>query len=1089
MLYLLITSTFSWGQVPPTLTATGDQYYCPLSQINITTSFSIVPGDEDIDAVFIQISENYTQGEDTLSLTGTHTNITSSWNSSEGKLTLNVISTSATSYLDLIAAVEDVVFESTNTSMSGEKSFSITIDEANYLPSTDHYYEYVASTGITWQNALTAAAAKNHYGLQGYLATITSAEEAQLSGEQAAGAGWIGGSDQETEGVWKWVTGPEAGKSFWIGNGSGTTVGTDIPFANWNTGNSEPNNLGNEDYAHVTAPGVGTSGSWNDLSNTGESSGDYQPKGYIVEYGGTAGDPVLNISASTKISTASITATTAGITCGPGSVTISATPSTGTIYWFSSNTSTTPLSSGLTYTTTISTTTNFYALASVNGCLTGKRSVVQAYVINIPTITSSTDVTICGAGTGTLTATASAGTINWYDALTGGNLVGSGTSFTTPNLVSTTTYYVDATFSSCTTTNRTPVTLNVQYTTAPTGTTTQTFCDIENATISNLIATGTSILWYASASGGTSLDTSTILTNNTTYYASQTVNTCESSNRLPVDVFVYETVVTPSSIITLEACDAASDGSDTDGFALFDLTSKETELLNGKSSSDFTITYFTSATYSSTNEISNPSNFKNTIANGQTIYVRIENNLDTTCKTETSFDIQVNALPTIQNTIDFKNCDEDGTPDGYTDFNLDEASTIITNGDSSLTVTYHTSITDANTGASTAINASPYNNTTGNTVYARVENSFGCYRVATVNLLVSTTSFTSGFMENLENCDNDGTIDGLHVFDLTLASPTIITEFPLGQNLSVHYYKNITDASLEQNEILPQSTYMSETPFSETLIVRVESDDNGDCFGIGEHLTLTVNPIPEFDVDPEATVCLNLPAITLETENPNDVYSYKWTDENGAVISNISTASVTTGGIYTVIATSGLNCQSFPQTVTVIESDIATISLTDITITDGTDNNSITINTTNLGIGDYEFNLDDSFGSYQDEPLFENVAPGLHTIYIQDKNNCGIAEIEVAVIGFPKFFTPNNDGFNDTWQIKGVSADFYATSIIYIYDRFGKIITKIDPTTEGWNGLYNGKMLPSTDYWFTAQLIDENGTIREKKGHFSLIRN
>jgi hypothetical protein len=65
---------------------------------------------------------------------------------------------------------------------------------------------------------------------------------------------------------------------------------------------AEPNqyNGAQENYAHITAPGVGITGSWNDLTNTGDP-GNYQPKGYIVEYGGMSGDPVLKIAASTTI--------------------------------------------------------------------------------------------------------------------------------------------------------------------------------------------------------------------------------------------------------------------------------------------------------------------------------------------------------------------------------------------------------------------------------------------------------------------------------------------------------------------------------------------------------------------------------------------------------------------------------------------------------------------------------------------------------------------------------------------------------------------------------------------------------------------
>ncbi len=277
---------------PPVLTATGNQTYCIGTSQPIVETISITDTDDTTtSSVFIQISNGYVNGEDLLTLTGTHPNITSSWDPVQGELSL----TGPALYTEFETAVAAVEFSSSSLLPSGIRQFSITVGEANYLPPTGHYYEYVPSLGITWTAARDAAALSTYYGLQGYLATLTSQVEADFSGSQATGVGWIGGSDAATEGVWLWVTGPEAGTNFWNGTGGGSTPN----FAFWNT--NEPNQSGDEDYAHITHPNVNPNGSWNDLTNTGAASGNYQPQGYVVEYGGMPGDPVLNITATTTL--------------------------------------------------------------------------------------------------------------------------------------------------------------------------------------------------------------------------------------------------------------------------------------------------------------------------------------------------------------------------------------------------------------------------------------------------------------------------------------------------------------------------------------------------------------------------------------------------------------------------------------------------------------------------------------------------------------------------------------------------------------------------------------------------------------------
>ncbi|MEQ5792181.1 hypothetical protein J4E06_14030 [Muricauda sp. NFXS6] len=288
---------------PPSITATGNQIFCPGDTIPVVDSVEITdPDSSTMDAVYVQITSNYDVSGDVLSLTGTHPNITASYDTSEGRLFLEGPATLA----EFEAAISAVVFQTTATVSSGDtRTFSVVLNEANYLESTGHYYEYVPAEGITWTVARDAAALRTFYGLQGYLATISSQDESDLLGSQAPGAGWIGASDAATEGDWYWVTGPEAGTLFW----RGTAGGTAFAYEFWNSG--EPNQSGDEDYAHITAPGVGLPGSWNDLSNTGAASGDYQPKGYLVEYGGMAGDPPYPDLAATTTITVESTAPTA----------------------------------------------------------------------------------------------------------------------------------------------------------------------------------------------------------------------------------------------------------------------------------------------------------------------------------------------------------------------------------------------------------------------------------------------------------------------------------------------------------------------------------------------------------------------------------------------------------------------------------------------------------------------------------------------------------------------------------------------------------------------------------------------------------
>ncbi|RIA09089.1 gliding motility-associated-like protein [Flavobacteriaceae bacterium MAR_2010_72] len=415
-------------------------------------------------------------------------------------------------------------------------------------------------------------------------------------------------------------------------------------------------------------------------------------------------------------------------------------------------------------------------------------------------------------------------------------------------------------------------------------------------------------------------------------------------------------------------------------------------------------------------------------------------------------------------------CDEDGFPDGFTTFNIDQVFNVITGGANDRNIEYYLSLSDANNGTNT-IDGSAFNNSQNpQTIFAKVTNSTtSCASIAQVTLEVSLTNSNDAI---LEVCDDDGNEDGFRAFTLSNADADVLAGLPPG--LDIAYYQTYNDALLEQN-MLP-NTFTNTTAYSQTIFARVENANA--CYGISE-VQLTVFGLPNIETAFETLYCLNFfpQTITLTGgvigDDPNNYY-YNWSTRE-----TTSTIMVNAIGTYTVTVTNTNGC-SKNRTIAVLPSNIATI--TNINVVDASSNNSIVVLVT--GEGDYEYALDNPNSIFQDSNTFENVRAGLHTVYVRDKNNCGTVSEQVSVIGFPRFFTPNDDGFNDTWQVDGISAQFQAQSIIYIYDRYGKLLKELNPTGLGWDGTFNGDPLPTNDYWFQVTLQDG----RLFKSHFTLKR-
>ncbi|MCF6182695.1 T9SS type B sorting domain-containing protein [Lutibacter sp.] len=448
-----------------------------------------------------------------------------------------------------------------------------------------------------------------------------------------------------------------------------------------------------------------------------------------------------------------------------------------------------------------------------------------------------------------------------------------------------------------------------------------------------------------------------------------------------------------------------------------------------------------------------------------------------------TLDITIYDLPVVTSPVTLTKCDDN--LDGIEDFNLNDANALISSESPLPIFTYFLTETDAIANINTIVNPTAFSNNTQSTVWARIENAVGCFTTAQVDLKVISIDIPNAFMLTYNQCDDltdEDDTNGLTTFDFSTATNQVLNALLPVANLTVAYYETLADAFAETNAINP-SNYTNTTAFTQQIVVRVDKTTDT-CFGLGFHITLNVTPVPIFDLNPNITLCLSSSSATIGVENPTDNYDYLWTDSSGNTIGNTPQINVDTEDTYTVTATdtNGNNCQT-SKDIQVIASPILPLpnfGLNNLEIIDNTSNNSITVNTNNLPSSNYEFSLDSDI--FQTNNVFQTVSGGLHTVKIRDIENCLEASVQVNLISIPNFFTPNNDGSNDTWQVTGI--DNQPNTKIYVFDRFGKLIAILNPLGNGWNGLYKGNPLPSTDYWYKVELEDG----RVLRGHFSLIR-
>ncbi len=424
-------------------------------------------------------------------------------------------------------------------------------------------------------------------------------------------------------------------------------------------------------------------------------------------------------------------------------------------------------------------------------------------------------------------------------------------------------------------------------------------------------------------------------------------------------------------------------------------------------------------------------------------------------------------------------CDADQNSfDGLTIFNLKQAEIQLTGGLPNLSVSFFADIASATAGNPIIGNPNIFENTIANQkIYVRVtDNNTTCFGITTLDLSTSNTTANDA---TLTECEDDGTEDGIKEFDLSIANSQILKGLN-SSDYTIYYYVTLENALSETNPIKKHTNTTPYTNGQDIIYARVE-DNLNNCYGINK-VQLILNHLPDIKDNDNFYLCKNqnytkLSAGILPNDNPNG-YTYLWSTNE-----TTETIQVNQTGTYSIVVTNTLTGCSKKRTIEVLASEPATIK--SITINDLSDNNTVTIIAE--GIGNYEFALEinQNLSSYQDSPTFSDVPPGLHRVFVKDKNGClPLTFKDITIIGFPKYFTPNGDGIHETWNLEGISDETLLNSKIYIFDRSGKLLKQIAPNRIGWNGKYQGQLMPSSQYWYRLELTDG----RVLTGKFSLIR-
>ena len=497
----------------------------------------------------------------------------------------------------------------------------------------------------------------------------------------------------------------------------------------------------------------------------------------------------------------------------------------------------------------------------------------------------------------------------------------------------------------------------------------------------------------------------------------------------------------------LEACDDS-------GSHTFNLADQTPVITNGFP--DSRVTYHASLGDANVNQNPLPALYTSTQAK-ETIYARVASNSGP-CTAITTFDLIINSSPTYFNPQELFICNA-STLQTY---DLEPVADAITQNQPNNEVSFYRSAVEL------FRNQNPIDQVdvplTGIEIFFNVRN--------TVTGCVIADRFTISY--------NNGPplLQPQPIFVCRDGASTINTDFSTveaeilnGLNpdaYNTYFYATPTD---REQDIDRLDLQWENTAVSKTVYLRSINKTTG-CYTDRDQ-EIIVGDNPEYLFPEQQYLCIDTPDVLRLEVDPSFAF-YEWsTGENGP---NTSQIEVTEPGTYSVTVYNQLGCSTTKTTV-VSPSEAAQIVRIEITGLNYPRNEAtLTVE----GTGNYVFSLDGR--PYQENTTFTGLSRGYHTLAVQDLNGCGIiTSAPFLILDYPRYFTPNGDGYNDTWQLIGL--DEYPGAELYILNRYGKLIKQITSNSKGWDGTYLGSRLQPDDFWF--KLVLPEGI--EVKGHFSLI--